>query len=116
MGATKASKTKTLPYNRPEELILARVLLQALEDVDHLPYISSDTEFRKQRNDLWSFFNGDWFHEILWSLGISVNNPVWEETRQKIWRCVGHRVYIRPDRRKDGQAEKFIHVGQFETV
>ena len=94
------NKTASLPYSRPEEQIIARIVLQALEDVEHLPMISSDTEFEKTRLDLWSFFHSDWFSEILTALDLDEMHPRWDEARNKIWNCRTHRKYIRPDRRK----------------
>ena len=94
------NKTASLPYSRPEELIIARIVLQALEDVDHLPMISSDYEFKKTRNELWAFFHSDWFYNIIDYLEIDRAKPIWDEARNKIWNCRTHRKYIRPDRRK----------------
>lgn len=94
------NKTSSLPYTRPEEQIIARIITQALEDVEHLPMITSDGVFRNTRNELWAFFHSDWFYNILDYLEIDTDKPLWEETRKKIWNCRTHRTYIRPDRKK----------------
>lgn len=96
-----STKIVMLPYKRPEQQILARILTQALEDAGSLQNLKTDYEFKRMRNDLWSFFHSDWFFEILSQLDLDAENPVWDATRKKIWNCTTHRTYIRPDRRKE---------------
>lgn len=95
-------KTRMIPYTKPEEILLARILTQAIEDIDHLPNVDNEHEFQSLRNDLWSFFGSTWFYEILEILDISSNKVVWNELRNRIWNCTTHKPpYVRPSRRKD---------------
>jgi len=95
-----STKLLLVPYEKPYEQLLARILTQAVEDVERLPNLKSDYEFTQMRNDLWSFFNSDWFFEILYQLDIEPDRPIWDELRLQIWNCTTHRTYIRPDRQK----------------
>lgn len=94
-------KTFNYLFNSPEEKLLASIIIQSIEDVNRLPNVTSDVEFEKLRNDLWTFFASDWFFEILGILDISPALNLWDKLRKRVWNCKTHKPpYIRPERRK----------------
>lgn len=81
------NNTSAIAYKKPEKVLVERVLLQAITDVDTLPNIQNVTAFRARQNDLWAFFNSRWFFDIIDFLEIGRDNEKWDEIRAKIWNC-----------------------------
>lgn len=79
-------------YKLPEQQILGAILTKAVEDTYRLPKIKNKKDFDDRLFDLWDFFNGEWFLEILEILEINPDLKEWEEIRSDIIRFSRGRI------------------------
>ena len=94
MKTNRPVKSILPKFKTPEHELLARIVFQAFDDVDTLARMPNDKAFDERRNDLWGFFTSPWLDEIADFIDMNMDSPIWDETRQKIWKCTKRRQNV----------------------